>query len=74
MWNRICDWGVEEMTKLKLSCDVAPQDNIIFEYFEGRIHVEIIMGKYSTESTAAALNKSDVAKLIEFLNSLELEE
>jgi len=61
------------MTKLTLSCDVASCDNIIFEEFEGRMHVEVIMD-IESDHPVLVLSKQDVAKLVEFLNELELEE
>ncbi len=61
------------MTKLTLSCDVTSCDNIIFDEFEGRLHVEVIMD-IESDQPVIMLNKQDVVKLIEFLNGLELEE
>ncbi len=61
------------MKKITLRCNYTHCDNIIFEEFEGRLHVEVIMD-IESDQPVIMLNKQDVVKLIEFLNGLELEE
>jgi hypothetical protein len=62
------------MTKITLRCNYTPCDNIFFEKFGGKLYVEILIDRDFDEPTGVMLDKSSVAKLVEFLNGLELEE
>ena len=61
------------MKKLTLSCDYGRCDNIEVEKVNKRVCIEIKMD-IESDQPVIMLNKQDVARLIEFLNGLELEE
>lgn len=62
------------MKKLTLTCNDNRCENIEFEEWNGKLYVEIVMDRDHSDSSIVTLNKLDIAKLIEFLNGLELEE
>ena len=61
------------MKKLKLTCAHSRVDNVTFLDFGNRVALELSI-KSDEEEPVVMLNKSNVAKLIEFLNDLELAE
>lgn len=60
------------MKKLTLSCDYGRFDNLEVQKIDKRVCIEIKM-EIESDQPIILLSKQDAAKLVEFLNGLELE-